>query len=75
VPLRPAWGATRAGATIVVGGQTPPLRAFGSIALWASVVVSVVEGAGGVSSSATIGLLIDDAKAITFLPGSKGSLL
>jgi outer membrane protein assembly factor BamB len=28
LPLRPAWGATRAGAAIVVGGQTPPLRAF-----------------------------------------------
>jgi hypothetical protein len=28
LPLRPAWGATKAGAAIVVGGQTPPLRAF-----------------------------------------------
>src|SRR3954447_7962231 len=26
--LRPAWGAIKAGATLVVGGQTPPLRAF-----------------------------------------------
>ena len=28
LPLRPAWGPVRAGSTIVVAGQTPPLRAF-----------------------------------------------
>jgi outer membrane protein assembly factor BamB len=28
LPMRPAWGAIKAGATLVVGGQTPPLRAF-----------------------------------------------
>jgi outer membrane protein assembly factor BamB len=28
LPMRPAWGAVQAGATIVVAGQTPPLRAF-----------------------------------------------
>jgi hypothetical protein len=28
LPMRPAWGAVRAGSTIVVAGQLPPLRAF-----------------------------------------------
>jgi outer membrane protein assembly factor BamB len=28
LPFRPAWGPAKAGATIVVGGQNPPLRAF-----------------------------------------------
>jgi outer membrane protein assembly factor BamB len=28
LPIRPAWGPLRAGSTIVVAGQTPPLRAF-----------------------------------------------
>ena len=28
LPMRPAWGAVQAGSTIVVAGQTPPLRAF-----------------------------------------------
>jgi hypothetical protein len=28
LPIRPAWGPVRAGATIVVAGETPPLRAF-----------------------------------------------
>jgi outer membrane protein assembly factor BamB len=28
LPMRPAWGAVKAGSTIVVAGQTPPLRAF-----------------------------------------------
>jgi outer membrane protein assembly factor BamB len=28
LPMRPAWGAVRAGSTVVVAGQLPPLRAF-----------------------------------------------
>ena len=28
LPMRPAWGAVKAGATIVVAGQNPPLRAY-----------------------------------------------
>jgi outer membrane protein assembly factor BamB len=28
LPMRPAWAAVRAGSTIVVAGQAPPLRAF-----------------------------------------------
>jgi outer membrane protein assembly factor BamB len=28
LPIRPAWGAVKAGSTIVVTGQTPPLRAY-----------------------------------------------
>jgi outer membrane protein assembly factor BamB len=28
LPIRPAWGPVRAGSTIVVAGQTPPLRAY-----------------------------------------------
>jgi outer membrane protein assembly factor BamB len=28
LPFRPAWGPAKAGSTIVVAGQTPPLRAF-----------------------------------------------
>lgn len=28
LPMRPSWGPVRAGSTIVVGGQTPPLRGF-----------------------------------------------
>jgi outer membrane protein assembly factor BamB len=28
LPMRPAWGAVQAGATIVVAGQAPPLRAY-----------------------------------------------
>jgi outer membrane protein assembly factor BamB len=28
LPIRPAWGPVRAGSTIVVAGQAPPLRAF-----------------------------------------------
>jgi outer membrane protein assembly factor BamB len=28
LPMRPAWGAARAGSTIVVAGQLPPLRAY-----------------------------------------------
>ena len=28
LPMRPAWGPVRAGSTIVVAGQTPPMRAY-----------------------------------------------
>ena len=28
LPIRPAWGPVKAGSTIIVAGQTPPLRAF-----------------------------------------------
>jgi hypothetical protein len=58
---------TGAGAELTAG--------LGAAAVWASVVGALRRRVAAGSSSASIGLLIAAAKAITFLPGSNGSLL
>jgi len=64
LPMRPAWGPVKAGATILVGGETPPLRAYNSKdGVAAGTTTGVVSAA---AAAATEGA--DKKAPVAFLP-------